>query len=82
MGEKFDPRSPSKFIIYLDANNLYGWEMMKPLPVGDFKWMGEKEKQNWKNIPCILEVDLEYPKDLHDSQIFGTRKNTSSTIKI
>ena len=66
MGKKFDPRSPSKFIIYLDVNNLYGWAMMKPLPVGGFEWMREDEKQNWKNIPCILEVDLEYPKKLHD----------------
>ena len=66
MGEKFDPSQPSKFISYLDANNLYGWAMMKPLPVGDFKWMDEKELKHWKNIPCILEVDLEYPKDLHD----------------
>ena len=39
---------------------------MKPLPVGGFEWMKEEEKQNWKNIPCILEVDLEYPKELHD----------------
>ena len=66
MGEKFDPRNPSKYVAYLDANNLYGWAMMKPLPVGDFKWMDEKELEHWKNIPCILEVDLEYPKDLHD----------------
>ena len=66
MGKKFDPRSPSKFIVFLDANNLYGWAMMKALPVGDFKWMEEKELENWKNNPCILEVDLEYPKKLHD----------------
>ena len=66
MEKKFDPSQPSKFITYLDANNLYGWAMMKALPVGDFKWIEEKELENWKNIPCILEVDLEYPKDLHD----------------
>ena len=66
MGKKFDPSQPSKFITYLDANNLYGWAMMKPLPVGDFKWMEEKELENWKDTPCILEVDLEYPRDLHD----------------
>ena len=66
MGKKFDPRSPSKFISYLDANNLYGWAMMKPLPVGDFKWIKEKESEKWKNFPCILEVDLEYPTKLHD----------------
>ena len=64
MGEKFDPSQPSKFITYLDANNLYGWAMMKPLPVGDFEWMNEEELENWKNIPCILEVDLEYPREL------------------
>ena len=66
MGEKYDPMSPSKYLAYLDANNLYGWAMMKPLPVGDFKWMEEKELENWEDIPCILEVDLEYPRDLHD----------------
>ena len=37
---------------------------MKPLPVGDFKWMEEKELENWEDIPCILEVDLEYPREL------------------
>ena len=39
MEEKYDPDQPSKYITYLDANNLYGWAMMKPLPVGDFEWM-------------------------------------------
>ena len=66
MGEKYDPRSPSKYLAYLDANNLYGWAMMKPLPVGDFKWMNEKELGHWGDFPCILEVDLEYPRGLHD----------------
>ena len=60
MGEKYDPRSPSKFVTYLDANNLYGWAMMKPLPVGDFKWMNKKELGHWEDFPCILEVDLEF----------------------
>ena len=36
-----------KYLAYLDANNLYGWAMMKPLPVGGFEWMEEEEKQNW-----------------------------------
>ena len=39
---------------------------MQPLPVGDFKWMEEKELENWEDIPCILEVDLEYPCELRD----------------
>ena len=66
MEEKFDSSQPSKFISYLDANNLYGWAMMKPLPVGDFKWLSPLELENWKEIPCILEVDLDYPEKLHD----------------
>ena len=44
MGEKYDPNKSTKFIVYLDANNLYGWAMMKPLPIGGFKWMTEDEK--------------------------------------
>ena len=66
MGEKFNPNEETKYIPYLDANNLYGWAMSKPLPLRNFKWMDEKELENWKNIPCILEVDLEYPEYLHD----------------
>ena len=27
MGDKYDSSKPSIFIIYLDANNLYGWAM-------------------------------------------------------
>ena len=61
-----DPSLPSKHIIYLDANNLYGWAMSKPLPTHGFKWMTKKQLTNWERLPCILEVDLEYPHDLHN----------------
>ena len=66
MGDSFDAKEPSKYITYLDANNLYGWAMSKPLPTHGFKWMGESELENWEKHSCILEVDLEYPKSLHD----------------
>ena len=66
MVKDFDKNSPTKHISYLDANNLYGWAMSQPLPVGNFEWMSEEELKNWKNHSCILEVDLEYPKELHD----------------
>ena len=70
--KNFDPAEKSSFIVYLDANNLYGWAMSKPLPVGGFEWMAEAELKNWERfvdeegIGCILEVDLEYPVELHD----------------
>ena len=66
MGDKFNSNEPSKYIQYLDANNLYGWAMSKPLPTHGFKWMKDNEFNVWEKTPCILEVDLEYPKELHD----------------
>ena len=66
MGDRFDDSKLSKYITYLDANNLYGWAMSKPLPTHGFKWMELSELKNWENHSCILEVDLEYPRSLHD----------------
>ena len=66
MGTEFDPTMDSKFISYLDANNLYGWAMSKQLSPSGFKWMTDDELGDWKHLSCILEVDLEYPEDLHD----------------
>ena len=71
----YDKKKPSKYLTYLDANNLYGWAMSQKLPVHSFKWMTNKEIENlfnnqivqvWEKMPCILEVDLEYPEELHD----------------
>ena len=76
MGKSFNKNKPSKYIQYLDANNLYGTAMSMKLPTHGFKWMSKgemetlMEQQNlstWDKTPCILEVDLEYPKKLHDS---------------
>jgi len=55
MGEDYDSSKPSKYIIYLDANNLYGWAMSKLLPT---HWMNEEELQDWRSFSCILVVDL------------------------
>ena len=61
-------------IMYLDANNLYGWAMIQYLPYGGFKWLSKKEidefdlhlvKEN-RSTGYIFEVDLEYPSELHD----------------
>ena len=87
--KKYDEKEPSKYIMYLDANNLYGWAMSQYLPTGGFKWLSQKkidkinlgtytddliqsktDQLNDKvvnlNKGLILEVDLEYPTELHD----------------
>ena len=75
MRKGFNKNKPSKYLMYLDANNLYGCAMSKKLPTHGFKWLLDREigklfnnqvLQVWEKIPCILEVDLEYPETLHD----------------
>ena len=39
----YDSSKESKFIMYLDANNLYGWAISQYLPYGGFKWLNQKE---------------------------------------
>ena len=73
--KEYDKKAPSKYIMYLDANNLYGWAMSQALPTGDFKWLSQKqiEKINLGKYTddskkgLILEVDLEYPTELQNS---------------
>ena len=62
----YDRSKPSKYLTYLDAKYLYGAAMSMKLPTHGFKWMNKYELNNWENYSCILEVDLEYPKELHD----------------
>ena len=64
----------SSYIQYLDANNLYGWAMSKKLPTNGFKWIDNNEinEDFIKNYDendtkgYIFEVDVEYPKRLHE----------------
>ena len=67
----YTPKHESKHIIYLDVNNLYGYAMSKFLPTSGFKWIDPKEFDWSKYISnrskgCVLEVNLEYPKELHE----------------
>jgi len=69
--ENYNSNKPNSYITYLDANNLYGWAMSQKLPTGNFKWITEKRCRDLEKgkpfPPSFLEVDLEYPKKLHDS---------------
>ena len=72
--KEYDEKAPSKYIMYLDANTLYGWAMSQYLPTGGFRWMTPKQidkinlakyKEDSKK-GFIAEVNLEYPEELHD----------------
>ena len=83
--KRYNEKAPSKYIMYLSANNLYGWEMSQYLPTGNFRWMTGKEinkidlgkyKADGKK-GLILEVDLQYPQECvtlsKPSAIHGSR---------
>ena len=78
MVEGYDFSKPKSHILYLDANNLYGWAMSQPLPTGSFRWADDAAELNRlaetiADHPAdsqegyILEVDLEYPEELHET---------------
>ena len=37
--KNYNKNTISPFLMYLDANNLYGWAICKKLPVSRFKWV-------------------------------------------
>ena len=74
MEDDYDKSKESSYINYLDANNLYGLAMCKKLPYKDIKFdniLTEEDILNYDNgdLGYILDVDLEYPKELHDKHI-------------
>ena len=70
--DSFDPGKPSKYIIYIDCNNLYGLAMLQSLPYKDFEWVeidldSVLKTYDHSEYGYILQVDLEYPEYLHSS---------------
>ena len=74
--KKFDKNIESSYLMYLDANNLYGWAMSQKLAVNGFKWKNDISRFNEdfiknyhgnSDIGYFLEVDVEYPRKLFSS---------------
>ena len=61
--KNYDPTKPSKYIEYLDENNLYGWAISSYLPYGGFKWLKNADNFDLNSISenspigYILEVE-------------------------
>ena len=82
----FNLKQKSTYLLYVDANNLYGWAMSKKLPIDGFMCCDDLKKFTCEFIRnydddidtgYLPEVDIEYPKYLHDSH----REKTFLAIK-
>ena len=68
-----DSSGESKFIVYLDANSLYGWSMSQYLPYGGFEWLSKEKIKNFNvnsinensSTGYLSEVELKYTDKLH-----------------
>ena len=69
----YNTNLPHSYILYLDANNLYGWAMSQPLPTHNFRFLSTDEILDLNimeldplgEIGMILEIDMNYPDSLH-----------------
>ena len=66
VNKKLKTSDSNKFIMYLDANNLYGHSMSKPLPYENFKWSDNLTLDPNNLQTRIYEVDIEIPIELYD----------------
>ena len=73
MMKDYDETKESSWMMYLDANNLYGWAMSQALPTGGFACFSCLNQEDVQTLEAnaskgyILEVDLEYQEELHDA---------------
>ena len=75
--KNYDKNIESLYLIYLDANNLYGWAMSQKLPIKGFKWVEDlsqfnedliKKYDEKSDTGYFLEVEIDYPKELFNLQ--------------
>ena len=71
MGLLFDPRTPTSYIMEVDANNLYGWAMLQEMPDGDFEWVSDDECRNLEQLLNYADGRI----DIFDTGLFDHREN-------
>ena len=74
-----DSTKASSYLMYVDANDLYRYAMSKNLPTSDFQWIEDisiytkdyiKNYNENNDTGYLLVVDVTYPKDLYEKQVF------------
>ena len=79
MGNRHVQSDENKQILYIDANNLYGWAMSQYLPIGEFEKLNFPEDNELEQIVAdlrfipddneygfFIECDLEYPVEIKE----------------
>ena len=92
--KNYDKDIISSYLMYLDANNLYGWAVSQKLPLNGFKWVEKSRLSRFNEIfiknyngnkGYFLEVDVDYPKELFnlhkDLPFLSERKKVNKVEK-
>ena len=91
--KNYNKNIESSYLLYLDANNLYGWAVSQKLPVNGFKWLNDLSRFNEdfiknhnenNDIGYFLEVNVVYPKTffgLHKDLHFYQKKKKQKKQK-
>ena len=70
--EDFGPTKPESYLMYWDANNLYGWAMCQYLPYKNLRLNTEVsidqvlETADDSDVGYIIECDLNAPQEIHE----------------
>ena len=87
----YDQTKASSYLMFVDANNLYGYVMSKKLPTGNFQWIEDtliftedyiKNYNENSDIDYLLVVDVTYPKELYEKLIYRLYLRKSQSIKV
>ena len=78
MGDRYVKSNENRKILYMDANNFYGYSMFQPLPYDEIEmWRGHPDTfMNWlgeilnspddSDIGFFIEVNLNYPDNIKE----------------
>ena len=94
-GDRHVQSDENKQILYIDANNLYGWAMSQYLPIGEFEKLNFPEEYELEQIVedllqipddneygYFIECDLEYPVEIKEKKLSFLSVSNKSRSKL